>query len=58
MECKSLGNLGLRVREIYIETLTVSRETKENTSYKILDKFEVAHGYFIDTVDVFSTCVL
>jgi aryl-alcohol dehydrogenase-like predicted oxidoreductase len=54
MEYKSLGNTGLRVSELCLGALTFGRETPEEISYDILDRFFSAGGNFIDTADVYS----
>jgi aryl-alcohol dehydrogenase-like predicted oxidoreductase len=54
MEYRSLGNTGLRVSELCLGAMTFGRETEEETSYEIIDRFVEAGGNFIDTADVYS----
>jgi aryl-alcohol dehydrogenase-like predicted oxidoreductase len=54
MEFRSLGSTGIRVSTLCLGAMTFGRETGEDISYKILDKFVDAGGNFIDTADVYS----
>ena len=54
MEYRSLGRTGLRVSELCLGAMTFGRETEEDVSYQILDKFVDSGGNFIDTADVYS----
>jgi aryl-alcohol dehydrogenase-like predicted oxidoreductase len=54
MEYKQLGKTGLRVSELCLGAMTFGRETEEEVSYHILDRFVDAGGNFIDTADVYS----
>ena len=54
MEYRYLGRSGLRVSELCLGTMTLGRETSEEDSFKILDRFVEAGGNFIDTADVYS----
>lgn len=54
MEYRSLGRTGVRVSELCLGAMTFGRETEEDVSYQILDKFVDSGGNFIDTADVYS----
>lgn len=54
MEYRRLGNTGLRVSELCLGAMTFGRETAEELSYEILDRFVETGGNFIDTADVYS----
>jgi aryl-alcohol dehydrogenase-like predicted oxidoreductase len=54
MEYKQLGKTGLRVSELCLGAMTFGRETEEEISYNILDRFMEAGGNFIDTADVYT----
>jgi aryl-alcohol dehydrogenase-like predicted oxidoreductase len=54
MEYRSLGKTGMRVSELCLGAMTFGRETDENISYDMLDRFFDAGGNFIDTADVYS----
>jgi aryl-alcohol dehydrogenase-like predicted oxidoreductase len=49
-----LGKTGLRVSELCLGAMTFGRETTEEVSHQILDRFVAAGGNFIDTADVYS----
>ncbi len=49
-----LGRTGLRVSELCLGAMTFGRETTEEDSFKILDRYVEAGGDFIDTADVYS----
>ena len=54
MKYKQLGKTGMRVSELCLGAMTFGRETEEDVSYQILDRFVDAGGNFIDTADVYS----
>jgi aryl-alcohol dehydrogenase-like predicted oxidoreductase len=54
MEYRNMGSTGLKVSELCLGAMTFGRESPENESYKILDRFIEAGGNFIDTADVYS----
>jgi aryl-alcohol dehydrogenase-like predicted oxidoreductase len=54
MEFRYLGKTGLRVSELCLGTMTLGRETSEQDSFKILDRFVAEGGNFIDTADVYT----
>jgi aryl-alcohol dehydrogenase-like predicted oxidoreductase len=54
MEFRYLGKTGLSVSELCLGTMTLGRETNEQDSFKILDRFVNEGGNFIDTADVYS----
>ncbi|PFN96370.1 aldo/keto reductase [Bacillus sp. AFS076308] len=54
MEFRYLGKTGLRVSELCLGTMTFGRETSEQDSFKILDRFVAEGGNFIDTADVYT----
>lgn len=54
MEYRFLGATGLKVSELCLGAMTFGRETTEEDSYKILNRFIEAGGNFIDTADVYS----
>ncbi len=54
MEYRYLGKTGLRVSELCLGTMTLGRETSEQDSFKILNRFVDEGGNFIDTADVYS----
>lgn len=54
MEYRYLGRTGLRVSELCLGTMTFGRETSEEESYRILERFEEAGGNFIDTANIYS----
>jgi len=54
MEYRFLGATGLKVSELCLGAMTFGRETTEEDSYKILNRFIDAGGNFIDTADVYS----
>jgi aryl-alcohol dehydrogenase-like predicted oxidoreductase len=54
MNYRFLGNTGLRVSELCLGAMTFGRETDEETSRRIMDRFEAAGGNFIDTANVYS----
>lgn len=57
MEYRFLGGTGLKVSELCLGAMTFGRETDEETSHRMLDRFVAAGGTFIDTADVYSAGV-
>ncbi|HEX6385180.1 MAG TPA: aldo/keto reductase [Anaerolineae bacterium] len=54
MNYRYLGRTGLRVSELCLGAMTFGRETSEEDSYPLLDRFFEAGGNFIDTANVYS----
>lgn len=54
MKYRQMGKTGLRVSELCLGAMTFGRETTEEDSFKILDRFVEIGGNFIDTADVYS----
>lgn len=54
MQNRFLGRTGLLVSELCLGTMTFGRETSEEDSFAIMDRFVEAGGNFIDTADVYS----
>ncbi len=54
MNYRFLGRTGLKVSELCLGAMTFGRETGEEDSHRILDRFVEAGGNFIDTADVYS----
>jgi aryl-alcohol dehydrogenase-like predicted oxidoreductase len=54
MEYRQLGKTGLKVSELCLGAMTFGRETTEEDSFRILDRFVEAGGNFIDTADVYT----
>ena len=54
MEYRFLGSTGLKVSELCLGAMTFGRETSEETSFQMLDRFVAAGGNFIDTADVYT----
>ncbi len=54
MEYRRLGDTGLMVSELCLGCMTFGRETEEDGSKEIVDRFLEAGGNFIDTADVYS----
>jgi len=57
MNYRQMGRTGLRVSELCLGAMTFGRETTEEDSFKILDRFIEAGGNFIDTADVYTAGV-
>lgn len=55
MEQRRFGSTGIRVSELCLGAMTFGRETDEETSRRMLDRFLDAGGTFVDTADVYST---
>lgn len=54
MEYRYLGKTGLQVSELCLGAMTFGRESTEEESYQVLNRFVEAGGNFIDTADVYS----
>ena len=54
MEYRYLGQTGLKVSALCLGAMTFGRESTEEESFKILDRFVEVGGNFIDTADVYS----
>ncbi len=54
MDHRYMGRTGLKVSELCLGALTFGRESSEELSYRILDRFVEAGGNFIDTADTYS----
>lgn len=54
MELRSLGRTGIRVTEACLGAMTFGRETPEDESNAILDRYLDAGGNFIDTANVYN----
>jgi aryl-alcohol dehydrogenase-like predicted oxidoreductase len=54
MDYRYMGKTGLKVSELCLGAMTFGRETKEEDSRQILDRFVAAGGNFIDTADVYT----
>ncbi len=54
MEYRLLGRTGLKVSELCLGAMTFGRESSEEESNRILDRFVEAGGNFIDTADVYG----
>lgn len=54
MDTHYLGRTGMKVSALCLGAMTFGRETTENDSHKLLDRFVEAGGSFIDTADVYS----
>lgn len=52
MDYRFLGKTGLKVSELCLGTMTFGRETSEELSHQMMDRFVEAGGNFIDTTDV------
>jgi aryl-alcohol dehydrogenase-like predicted oxidoreductase len=55
MEYRFLGRTGMQVSELCLGAMTFGRETTEELSHRMLDRFVEAGGNFVDTADVYST---
>lgn len=58
MNYRFLGKTGLRVSEFCLGAMTFGRETDEETSRQIMNRFVEAGGNFIDTADVYYRAYL
>jgi aryl-alcohol dehydrogenase-like predicted oxidoreductase len=54
MNYRYLGRTGLKVSELCLGTMTFGRESGEEVSRQMLDRFVEAGGNFIDTANVYS----
>src|SRR6516164_1928273 len=54
MEYRYLGKTGLKVSELCLGAMTFGRESSEESSRQILDRFVEAGGNFVDTADVYT----
>jgi aryl-alcohol dehydrogenase-like predicted oxidoreductase len=54
MNYRYLGETGLKVSELCLGAMTFGRETPEELSRQMLDRFVEAGGNFIDSADVYS----
>jgi aryl-alcohol dehydrogenase-like predicted oxidoreductase len=54
MKYRRLGKSGLKVSDLCLGTMTFGRETTEEDSFKIMDRFVEEGGNFIDTADVYT----
>lgn len=54
MEYRFLGRTGMKVSELCLGAMTFGRETSQEDSFKIMDRFVDEGGTFIDTADVYS----
>jgi len=54
MEMRQLGGTGTRVSEVCLGAMTFGRETSEEDSARILDRFLDAGGNFVDTANTYN----
>ncbi|NHN29860.1 aldo/keto reductase [Paenibacillus agricola] len=54
MEYRYMGKTGLQVSELCLGAMTFGRETSEQDSFSIMDRFVQEGGNFIDTADVYT----
>ncbi|MEP6625729.1 MAG: aldo/keto reductase, partial [Acidimicrobiia bacterium] len=54
MELRQLGRTGVRVTEACLGTMTFGRETPEDESIQILDRYLDAGGNFLDTANAYN----
>jgi aryl-alcohol dehydrogenase-like predicted oxidoreductase len=54
MEYRYLGKTGLKVSELCMGAMTFGRESTEELSFQMLDRFVEVGGNFIDTADVYT----
>ena len=54
MESRQLGRTGIRVSEVCLGTMTFGRETPEDESNQILDRYLDAGGNFLDTANAYN----
>jgi len=54
MDYRYMGKTGLKVSELCLGALTFGRESSEEVSFQILDRFVAAGGNFVDTADSYS----
>lgn len=54
MKFRSMGSTGLKVSELCLGAMTFGRESSEEISIQMLNRFVETGGNFIDTADVYS----
>jgi aryl-alcohol dehydrogenase-like predicted oxidoreductase len=54
MNYRYMGRTGLKVSELCLGAMTFGRESSEEVSHQMLDRFVAAGGNFIDTADVYT----
>ncbi len=54
MDYRFLGKTGVKVSELCLGAMTFGRESSEEDSRQMLDRFVAAGGNFIDTADVYA----
>ena len=54
MELRQLGRTGIRVTEVCLGAMTFGRETPEDESGEILDRYLDAGGNFVDTANTYN----
>lgn len=54
MDYRFLGKTGMKVSELCLGAMTFGRETPDDESYRMLDRFAEAGGNFIDSANVYS----
>jgi aryl-alcohol dehydrogenase-like predicted oxidoreductase len=54
MDYRRLGATGLKVSELSLGCMTFGRESNEDESRKMIDKFVEAGGNFLDTANVYA----
>jgi aryl-alcohol dehydrogenase-like predicted oxidoreductase len=54
VEYRYLGATGLKVSELCLGAMTFGRESSEDESHRMLDRFVDAGGNFIDTANVYD----
>jgi aryl-alcohol dehydrogenase-like predicted oxidoreductase len=54
MDYRYLGKTGLKVSELCLGAMTFGRESTEEVSFQMLDRFVEVGGNFIDTADVYT----
>jgi aryl-alcohol dehydrogenase-like predicted oxidoreductase len=54
MEYRFMGKTGLKVSELCLGAMTFGRESTQDESYQMMNRFVEAGGNFIDTADVYS----
>src|SRR5688572_29867429 len=57
MQYRFMGKTGLKVSELCLGAMTFGRESDENVSVQMLNRFEEVGGNFIDTADAYSAGV-
>jgi aryl-alcohol dehydrogenase-like predicted oxidoreductase len=54
MDYRFLGRTGMKVSELCLGAMTFGRETPDEESFRMLDRFAEAGGNFIDSANVYS----